>query len=377
MPNPRPEQSLNPKTTPWCNYRACQNDHVPNLRFLRGYNDAVVLGLARSGAMTRVELAERSGLTPQAVSKIVNRLIGDGLLLESGTRNVGVGKPRTLLKLAADRRLALGAQVERDELRVVLADLAGDVVGRAVAPLPPGFGPDAFVAELAALADRLRTPDVEERLLGLGIGFVGPLDHRTGTVLDPNGLAGWTEVPLRDLAEKRLGLPVVVDKDTNAAIVAESWRRGEELRDAVLVWVGTGLGAGLLLDGRVHRGARTNAGEFGHTSIRLDGPPCVCGRAGCAEAVHNAAATRGDLGAATTAVGVAVAGLVQVLDVERVVLAGRAVLAQPEAYAEGVRYHLPKHDWLVVDVEVTPLGDDLVAAGAAMLVLSEFYGRPR
>ncbi|ACU40009.1 ROK family transcriptional regulator [Actinosynnema mirum] len=350
---------------------------MPNLRFLRGYNDAVVLGLARSGAMTRVELAERSGLTPQAVSKIVNRLIGDGLLLESGTRNVGVGKPRTLLKLAADRRLALGAQVERDELRVVLADLAGDVVGRAVAPLPPGFGPDAFVAELAALADRLRTPDVEERLLGLGIGFVGPLDHRTGTVLDPNGLAGWTEVPLRDLAEKRLGLPVVVDKDTNAAIVAESWRRGEELRDAVLVWVGTGLGAGLLLDGRVHRGARTNAGEFGHTSIRLDGPPCVCGRAGCAEAVHNAAATRGDLGAATTAVGVAVAGLVQVLDVERVVLAGRAVLAQPEAYAEGVRYHLPKHDWLVVDVEVTPLGDDLVAAGAAMLVLSEFYGRPR
>lgn len=350
---------------------------MPNLRFLRGYNDAVVLGLARSGAVTRVELAERSGLTPQAVSKIVNRLIDDGLLLESGTRNVGVGKPRTLLKLAADRRLALGAQVERDELRVVLADLAGDVVGRAVAPLPPEFGPDAFVAELAALADRLRAPDVEERLLGLGIGFVGPLDHRTGTVLDPNGLAGWTEVPLRDLAEKRLGLPVVVDKDTNAAIVAESWRRGEELRDAVLVWVGTGLGAGLLLDGRVHRGARTNAGEFGHTSIQLDGPPCVCGRAGCAEAVHNAAATRGDLGAAATAVGVAVAGLVQVLDVERVVLAGRAVLAQPEAYAEGVRYHLPKHDWLVVDVEVTPLGDDLVAAGAAMLVLSEFYGRPR
>lgn len=346
---------------------------MPNLRFLRGYNDAVVLGLARSGAVTRVELAERSGLTPQAVSKVVGRLIGDGLLVESGTRNVGVGKPRTLLKLVADSRLALGAQVERDELRVVLTDLAGTVLDRAVAPLPPDFDPPTFVAELTRLVDGLRS----DRLIGVGIGFVGPLDHRTGVVHDPTGLTAWHDVPLRSWAEERLNLPVVLDKDTNTAVVAEAWRRGEELRDAVLVLVGTGLGVGMLLDGRVHRGVRTNAGEYGHTTLHLDGPRCVCGRTGCVEALHNHAAARGDLLEATSVVGVAVAGLVQLLDIDHVVLAGRAVLANPAAYLDGVRARLPEDEWLPVDVSITPLGDDVVAAGAAMLVLSEFYGRPR
>ncbi|WP_309113566.1 ROK family transcriptional regulator [Saccharothrix sp.] len=346
---------------------------MPNLRFLRGYNDAVVLGLARSGAVTRVDLAERSGLTPQAVSKVVGRLIGEGLLVESGTRNVGVGKPRTLLKLVADSRLALGAQVERDELRVVLTDLAGDVLDRAVAPLPPDFDPPTFVAELTRLVNGMR----DDKLLGVGLGFVGPLDHRTGVIHDATGLVKWHDVPLRELAEDSLALPVVLDKDTNTAIVAEAWRRGEQLRDAVLVLVGTGLGVGLLLDGQVYRGARTNAGEFGHTTIQLDGPPCVCGRTGCIEAVHNLAARSGDLAGATSIVGLAVADLVQLLDVDHVVLAGRAVLAEPEAYLAGVRAKLPTDDWLPVEVEVTPLGDDVVAAGAAMLVLSEFYGRPR
>jgi predicted NBD/HSP70 family sugar kinase len=351
---------------------------VANLRFLRGYNDAVVLGLARSGAVTRVELADRSGLTPQAVSKVVSRLIDDGLLVESGTRNVGVGKPRTLLKLVADSRLALGAQVERDELRVVLTDLAGTVLDRAVAPLPRDFDPPTFVAELTRLVDGLREDRFRsERLLGVGIGFVGPLDHRTGVVHYPTGLTAWHDVPLRALAEQRLGLPVVLDKDTNTAVVAEAWRRGEELRDAVLVLVGTGLGIGMLLDGRVHRGVRTNAGEYGHTTLQLDGPPCVCGRSGCIEALHNLAAARGDLVEATSVVGVAVADLVQLLDIDHVVLAGRAVLAEPAAYLDGVRARLPKDEWLPVDVSITPLGDDVVAAGAAMLLLSEFYGRPR
>ncbi|MFD0199853.1 MULTISPECIES: ROK family transcriptional regulator [Saccharothrix] len=351
---------------------------MANLRFLRGYNDAVVLGLARSGAVTRVELADRSGLTPQAVSKVVSRLIDDGLLVESGTRNVGVGKPRTLLKLVADSRLALGAQVERDELRVVLTDLAGTVLDRAVAPLPRDFDPPTFVEELNRLVDGLRSERLRgERLLGVGIGFVGPLDHRTGVVHYPTGLTEWHDVPLRALAEQRLGLPVVLDKDTNTAVVAEAWRRGEELRDAVLVLVGTGLGIGMLLDGRVHRGVRTNAGEYGHTTLQLDGPPCVCGRSGCIEALHNLAAAQGDLVEATDIVGVAVADLVQLLDIDHVVLAGRAVLAEPTAYLDGVRARLPKDEWLPVDVSITPLGDDVVAAGAAMLLLSEFYGRPR
>jgi predicted NBD/HSP70 family sugar kinase len=348
---------------------------VANLRFLRDYNEATVLGLARRGqAMTRIELAEWSGLTPQAVSKIVTRLIAEGLLVESGRRNVGVGKPRTVLSLVARSRFALGAQVERDELRVVLADLAGAVVDRTVVALPAGFQVAEFVDELARQVDVLRARnDVsDERLLGVGIGFVGPLDHRDGVVHDATGLAGWHDVPLRDLAARRLGLPVLVDKDTNTAMIAQAWR-GEKSRHAAVVLVGTGLGAGLLLDGHVYRGARTNAGEFGHTTIQLDGPRCVCGRVGCVEAVHNRAVADGDLARAVTVLGIAIADLVQLLDIDHVVLGGRAVLAAPEEYLRGVRAQVPSSDWVTVDVDLSPLGEELVAAGAAMLVLSDFY----
>lgn len=355
---------------------------MANLRFLRGYNDAVVLGLARRGEpLTRVELAEMSGLTPQAVSKIVSRLIADGLLIDSGRRNVGVGKPRTLVRLVSSSRLALGAAVERDELRVVLADLSGAVVDRTVTALPRDFGPAVFVDELANLVDVLRSRNEvsDERLLGVGIGFVGPLDHRDGVVHDATGLVGWHDVPLRDLAADRLGLPVVVDKDTNTAMIAEAWRRGDELRHAALVIVGTGVGVGLLLDGQVYRGARTNAGEYGHTTIQLGGPRCACGRSGCVEIVHNLAVAAGDLKGAVTVLGMAVAGLVQLLDLDHVVLGGRVVQGAPDFYADAirdvVREQVPRSDWLEVEISVSPLGDDLVAAGAAMLVLSEFYSQ--
>ena len=157
-------------------------------------------------------------------------------------------------------------------------------------------------------------------------------------------------------------------------MIAEAWLRGEESRYSAVVMVGTGLGAGLLLDGQVYRGARTNAGEFGHTTIQLDGPLCLCGRHGCVEVVHNRALAAGDLPRAVRVLGVAVADLVQLLDIDHVVLGGRAVLAAPEAYLAGVRGELPGSDWVTVDVSLTPLGEELVAAGAAMLVLSEFYG---
>ncbi|MEV4315181.1 ROK family transcriptional regulator [Actinocrispum sp. NPDC049592] len=346
---------------------------MADLGFLRGYNDAVILGLVRSGeSLTRVELAERSGLTPQAVSKIVARLTDAGVLESAGTRNVGVGKPRTLLRLVPEGGLAFGVHVERDELRVVLVDLAGTVLDRVITPLSAGFGPSTLIDELARVIAAMRAVAMD-RLLGVGIGIVGPLDHRAGVVHDATGLPGWHDVPLRDLATKRLGVPVRVDKDTNVAVLAESWRRGPDFRHAAVIFAGTGLGAGLLLDGRVHRGARSGAGEFGHTTIQLDGPLCACGRRGCAEVLHNQAVSSGDLARASNVLGIATAGLARLLDVEQIVLSGRSVLAAPDRYLDGLRAHLPGTGWLAVEVSVTALGPDVVAAGAAMLVLNDFF----
>ncbi|WP_328593179.1 ROK family transcriptional regulator [Lentzea tibetensis] len=345
-----------------------------DLGFVRSYNESVVLGLVRDGAATRVELAELTGLTPQAVSKIIARLVAAGLVAEGGTRNVGVGKPRTLLTVVPGGAHAFGVHVDRDELRVVLTDLTGAVVHRSSTPLSAGFTPAVVVDALAAAVSSAAVSSVSvERLLGVGIGIAGPLDFRDGVVHDATGLPGWHDVPLRELVSARLGLPVLVDKDTNVAVVAEAWRRGPEFRDAAVVYVGTGVGAGLLLDGTVHRGARSGAGEFGHTTIQLDGPACACGRTGCVEAVHRVRVESGDLPAAADVLGVAVMDLVRLLDISHVVLSGRSVLDAPGAYLSGVRARVPSSEWLPVEVSVTALGADLVAVGAAQLVLGQLF----
>ncbi|MEU7479682.1 ROK family transcriptional regulator [Lentzea sp. NPDC042327] len=324
-----------------------------DLAAVRSHNDRTVLGLVRSGALSRADIADRAGLTPQAVSKIVARLLAAGLLEETGTvRGGGRGKPRTSLRLRADGACAYGAYVDRDELRVVRLDLTGAQVSSSVVPLAPMFAPADVLDALAPLVEP------GGNVLGLGIAIAGPLDFRDG-VVSPNGLPGWSAVPLRVLAEERLGLPVAVDKDTNAAVLAEAWAR--PLRDAALVFAGTGLGMGLLLGGEVHRGARSGAGEFGHTTIQLDGPLCVCGRRGCVEAVHNAAVSGTE---AARVLAAAVVNLVQLLDLDQIVLSGRRVLESPELYLRALAG---------VDVSVSAHGPDLVPVGAALLVLGELF----
>ncbi|MDT7643636.1 MAG: hypothetical protein QOC75_636 [Pseudonocardiales bacterium] len=351
-----------------------------NLRGLRAHNRALLLGqILRAGGLSRIELAERSRLTQQAVSKIVPALLDRGLLEERRQLASGVGKPRTLLRIRADARYAIGAQLDRDEARVLMTDLLGRPVRAESQPLAPGFTPDHAVSVLAEATERLLDGVDRALVLGVGVGSVGPLDHRSGVVRDATNLPGWHEVPLRAMLAERTGLPVLLDKDTNAAAVAQHWP-GEPEADVAataVVLVGTGIGVGLFLDGRLYRGPRTNAGEFGHTTLAFDGPRCGCGRRGCVEVLHNNAASTAE---AARLLGIGLVDLVQVLDLERVVLTGPAVRAAPAVYRDGVEARLsellPVPHWQRVRVEVSELGDDVVALGAAAEVLGAFYEDP-
>ncbi|WP_033291402.1 ROK family transcriptional regulator [Amycolatopsis jejuensis] len=349
-----------------------------NLRGLRRHNRALLLGhILRAGGLSRVELAERSGLTQQAVSKIVSDLLPEGLLDVERQAAAGVGKPRTLLRLRAEARCALGAQLDRDSFLVLRTGLTGEVEEIVEGPLPIGFSPSTAVT---AVTDGVRTllTDVDPaRVLGLGVGAVGPLDRHAGRVRDATNMPGWHDVPLRDLLARRTGLPVTLDKNTNSAAFAHAWPEENPAATAVVL-VGTGIGVGLLIDGRVYRGPRTNAGEFGHTTIAYAGPRCACGRRGCVEVMHRAAGTPHD---AARLLGIGLADLVQVLDLERIVLFGRTVRATPEVYretvAEQLRDLLPVPYWQRIDVEVSDLDEEAVALGAAFEVLAGFYEDPK
>ncbi len=152
-------------------------------------------------------------------------------------------------------------------------------------PTAPLEGPAAAVARIAQAVDALKTAlPADARLAGLGICSPGPLDHRTGMLLDPPNLTGWIDVPLRQMLVDRLGLPVILEHDAKAAALGEyHYGAGRGERDMVYIVVGTGVGSALILDGRVHRGRNNSAGEVGHITIRATGDVCSCGNVGCVE----------------------------------------------------------------------------------------------
>ncbi|MDX5577539.1 ROK family transcriptional regulator, partial [Streptomyces sp. ID01-9D] len=310
-----------------------------NLPALRHHNAALVLDLLRAAGaegISRLELAEGTGLTPQAVSKITARLREDGLAVGAGSRPSTGGKPRTVLRLVPDAQFAVGLHLDRDGLTAVLVDLAGRPVAVTRAPLDLGAPADRVLADAADAVRDLCAAEPHKPVLGLGVAVPGPLDHRDGVLHRVTGFPQWDGYPLRAALAERTGLPVVLDKDTNAAALALALG-GAGGGDFAYLHLGTGLGAGLVLGGQVHRGARTGAGEFGHQTLQLDGPLCGCGGRGCIEALCLAAEARGDRAEAARALGTGAANLVGLLDIDRVVLGGRTVAADEDAYVRGVR----------------------------------------
>ncbi|MER7620325.1 ROK family transcriptional regulator [Streptomyces sp. NPDC126503] len=378
-----------------------------NLPALRSHNAALVLDLLRTAGgpgISRLELADRTGLTPQAVSKITARLRAEGLVTEAGRRASTGGKPRTVLRLVPSAGHAVGVHLDRDELTVLLADLTGATVAERRRPLDLGSGAgpvlDAVESEVRALLNRGPATDptgptgptdptgptggaggvagaaaaggAPGAVVGIGVAMPGPLDHRAGVPGRVTGFPEWDGHPVRDELARRLGLPVVLDKDTNAAALGLALRPAAPGSFAY-VHLGTGLGAGLVLGGALLRGDRTGAGELGHQTVRLDGPPCGCGGRGCLEVLCLAAVARGDLGEAARILGTGAANLVRLLDIDQVLLGGRVVLGAPGAFEDGVRAVLAG---LGLPAPVTvAAGPRAVAEGAAWLILGPIFGQ--
>lgn len=259
-----------------------------NLGRLGGYNQAVVLESIRRApdGISRVELAGSTGLSPQTISNVVRRLLDDGWVKEGRTVISGPGKPRTLLELVPDRLVSVGIHLDPSMLTYVIVDLRGSIVLRRRVPLPTEGGSNETVAAIAAEVNALIEESGYPRanVVGVGVASPGPVDLERGAVIDPPLLTGWGEVELTGPLRDALDLEVVLAKDTVAAATAEIWvGQGQDLRDFVCVYVGTGVGAGLVVDSQVLAGQTGNAGEIGHvlTGRAQSGTCPVCGRNDC------------------------------------------------------------------------------------------------
>jgi predicted NBD/HSP70 family sugar kinase len=344
----------------------------------RHHRSLIIQHLFAEGPASRADLARATGLTRVTVSDLVGGLIGDGLLGELGTpAESKVGKPPTLVGLLADAAHIVALDLSPDDrMTGAVLDLFGRVKARAEAPLDGASGEEA-VRVAADLAERLR--DIAERpVLGVGVGTPGVVDGH-GVILDAHNLH-WAGVDLPGILRRRLDLPVYVANDANTGVLAEYTFGGTTAADLMLLRIGTGVGAGLVVGGALVQGHAWAAGEIGHVVIDSAGLLCACGKRGCLETILSVPHLRQNglpLSSVGAVVGQVVAPVVGALNLHEVVLAGPFDLLGGElrdALDATIRERVMAASSADLVVRMSPLRDDVVLVGAAVLVLSGELG---
>ncbi|CAL9602748.1 ROK family protein [Streptomyces sp. enrichment culture] len=372
---------------------------------MRRRNLSRVLHTVRAeGPLSRAAVASRIGLTRAAVSTLVDELIRSGLLDELGPERPGrVGRPGSALAVSGRGPAGIGAEVGVDHLAVCAVDLRGEVRARTVRQAPNrGRSPEEVLGELTGLLDRVVAGAEAEGLwpAGLAVAVPGLVARDARTVVRAPNL-GWQDTDLGALLPERL--PLTVANEANFGALAELWLGEGTPRDFLHVSAEIGIGAALVVDGRLLHGNRGFAGELGHVPVHPDGPQCPCGGRGCLEqyageeAVLRAAglapgedrvgllagrAERGDaavrqaLHDAGTALGIALTGAVNLLDPESVVLGG-ALAGLAPWLLPALRAELAgRTAGPVCPVTVSPLGPKGPLLGAAHSVVRAVLDDP-
>ncbi len=330
---------------------------IGSLERLREHNRLrVVDALRRRGTASRTELARQTGLSRTTVATLVADLQARGLVVEQrvgDTHNeqVGRGRPPTLLRLDPSVGAAIGVDFGHTHLRVAVADLSSTVLAERRIELDIDHSAAAALGAAVELIDLVLASANLSRadVVGVGVGLSGPIEL-SGKVGRTVILPGWVGLNAARELSTRLGLHVTVENDANLGALAEvSSGAGEGLDDVIYVMVSSGIGAGLILGGRLHRGATGFAGELGHVFVQQDGAVCRCGNRGCLETVASVdsllALLRPTHGAGLTATGLLeliaaadIAAIRVVRDAGRSigrVLAGLANCLDPEAIIVG------------------------------------------
>jgi predicted NBD/HSP70 family sugar kinase len=267
----------------------------PDARRARN-RERLMASLREAGAASRSELARRTGLSRTTVASLVAELEAERVLVE---REAGTGasprggRPPRMLSFSRSAGVAIGVDFGKRHLRVAAADLSHAVLAEAERPASAEDPADAGLEAAAALVQEVMADAgvTRDDTVGVGMGLPGPIDRRTGRVGSSSILPGWVGVRAAEELGTRLGLPVSVDNDANLGALAElHWGAAAGRRNLAYLKVSTGIGAGLVVDGRLFHGTGGMAGEIGHTIVDDQGPVCRCGKRGCLETLAGAPA---------------------------------------------------------------------------------------
>ncbi|HBF37012.1 MAG TPA: hypothetical protein DDW50_06795 [Firmicutes bacterium] len=267
---------------------------VNGMHYLRGENMGDVRKNNRTrfleimfkyGPVSRSEISEISGLTPPTVTALANELLSEGLVEEFGidTGNRALGRKRIQLSLVKNSRLVIGVEIGVKQILAGLVNLSGEMlIKRSV--MITFKEPDTVIRQTIDLIRDIVKECQDKKVIGIGIGATGLVDSDAGVVRNSPNLE-WRNIQLRELLEREIAIPVVVDNNVRLMALGENTflNHWSEVSGLILIHAGYGIGCGIILNGQLYCGNSFSAGEFGHTVIMPNGILCSCGKHGCLE----------------------------------------------------------------------------------------------
>lgn len=339
---------------------------LPASQNVKNFNKHAAVDLIRfASGISRTDLADQMGLTRAAVSLIVNDLLEGGVILEAESRSIPNGRPPVVLEINPHYGLVAAVDMGATHMNLAISDFSAHIISETICSFDIRKGPAVCIPEVdLALRKLIASQGLQiSDLHAVGVGVPGPVVTNAGMVISPPIMPGWDGFPIRDTLEKMWGLPVSLNNDAELGALGEwAYGAGRGEKNLAFIKVGSGIGAGLILNQQIYGGTTGSAGEIGHLTVEENGPLCTCGNHGCLEAfagghaiarqakilaesgkrtllstypidaitAHEVAdaAQRGDLPAqevitrAGTFIGIAIAGLVNLINPSVVIIGG-------------------------------------------------------
>ncbi|AKQ75564.1 ROK family transcriptional regulator [Bacillus licheniformis] len=379
-------------------------------QLMKSVNKSIILNKIRtSEPISRAEIAKETKITPPTVSSIVKELIGQGLVKESTLGHSSGGRKPTMLHINTGAYYVIGIDAGPETVECILTDLAGGILQRTSSLLKKPLTNETFIDVLKEnVYAILGRADVnQEKIIGIGIAMHGVVDAETGmSRIAP--ILNLTNIPIKDVLEQEFNLTVRVENDARAMALGESWFGGrDDAGSMAAVNIGRGVGAGIVINGKLYHGAEGIAGELGHMIIDINGEKCECGNRGCLQTIVSgkAIAERGkkrlkestdsltakDLfemaenGCQTcielfqetgVIIGIGLTNFIHLVNPGKIVLGGgvmkggRFILP---AIRETIQQKALTAEARQTEVTITKLGDEATLYGAVSLLLAELF----
>lgn len=394
-----------------------------NNEMMKKFNVRSVLKLIfEEEPISRTEIAQTTGLTSSSITNIVNRLKDGEFVQESSLGNSSGGRKPINLIMNPNVKFIIGIELNAENIIGLVANFRTEKISKKVIPTNLNEGNEKVISRMIMLInDLIKEANIsKEKILGIGIAAPGPYDHNKGILSNPPNFPGWVNVPICEIIEQAIDIPVYLEKETTAAALAEfMFGLGKNYKNLFVIYAcSIGIGGGAIINGKIYHGFSDGAGDIGHMIISVDGPKCRCGDRGCLEAMASGiyiknkvisklkenvsskiadnlenmddidlkdiirCASEGDelcrgvIDETAKNLGIGISNIINLFSPEMIILGGDLTLACNE-YSNGAIKRAksrlyPQYNKEII-IKKTSFGDELCAMGAISIVFQRFF----